>query len=95
LCFRPGTLFLFFFSVLVSLALSQECCPKGAWGTLTRKEDAPYVDQGVMDEDVGGSGLNIYRVGNGTKCIVWSYGIRGFNGGRTKELADFFANKGK
>ena len=43
---------------------------------------------------MGSNNLNIYRVGNGSRCIVWNYGIIGFNGGRTREIADLMASKG-
>ena len=41
----------------------------------------------------GGSDLDIYRVGNSSRCIVWNYHLFGF-GGRTRELADLISRKG-
>ena len=38
--------------------------------------------------------LSVYRVGNASRCIVWNYDIFGFNGGRTREIADLMATKG-
>ena len=38
--------------------------------------------------------LSIYRVGNGSRCVVWNYDIFGFNGGRTREIADLISSKG-
>ena len=37
---------------------------------------------------------NIYRVGNGSRCVIWNYDIFGFNGGRTREISDLIASKG-
>ena len=65
------------------------CCSEGAWGQLL--PDDKYVDKGVVDT-VGD--LDIYRVGNSSKCIIWNYDIFGFNAGRTNQLADLMADKG-
>ena len=43
---------------------------------------------------VGEGELSIYRVGNGSRCIVWNYDSFGFDGGRTREVADLIASKG-
>ena len=49
-----------------------------------------------LDGDVGGGDpMDVYRVGNGSSCIVWNYDIFGFNGGRTREIADLIASKGE
>ena len=49
-----------------------------------------------LDGNVGGGGpMDVYRVGNGSSCIVWNYDIFGFNGGRTREIADLIASKGE
>ena len=61
------------------------------------EEQTTSVKDGVEREDaaaMGSSDLNIYRVGNGSRCIVWNYDIFGFNGGRTREIADLMASKG-
>ena len=65
------------------------CCSEGAWGEL--QADDAYVNQGVVDR-VGD--LDIYRVGNASKTIIWNYDIFGFDIGRTKQLADRTADKG-
>jgi hypothetical protein len=38
--------------------------------------------------------LEIYRVGQGSKCIIWNYDVFGFNGGRSRQMADFLAEAG-
>ena len=60
----------------------------------SEEEQTSSVEDGLDAEAGGGSDLNIYRVGNGSRCIVWNYGIIGFNGGRTREIADLMASKG-
>ena len=39
-------------------------------------------------------GFTFYRSGNSHKCIIWNYDIFGFDGGRTKQMVDFFADNG-
>jgi len=65
------------------------CCPATAWKEL---KDVDYKPKGVVDK-VGD--LKIYRVGNSSKCIIWFYDVFGFDGGRTKQMADFVAANGK
>ena len=60
----------------------------------SEEEQTSSVEDGLDAEAGGGSDLNIYRVGNGSRCIVWNYDIFGFNGGRTREIADLMASKG-
>jgi len=64
------------------------CCPETAWGKLQLDD---YKPQGTLDT-VGD--LDLYRVGTGEKCIIWNYDIFGLNAGRTKMLADMFAECG-
>ena len=66
------------------------CCPSGSWGEL-KKGAATHVDNGVVEEM---DGLKLYRVGNSSKCIIWNYDIFGFDGGRTRQLADLIADHG-
>ena len=66
------------------------CCPDGAWKNLNNKD---YKPKGVIDR-VDATGLDIYRVGNSEKCLIWNYTIFGLNGGRVKQMADFFADNG-
>jgi len=51
-----------------------------------------YVSKGqVVTQD----DLDLYVVGNGTKAIIWNYGIHGFNGGsRARQFCDLFAENG-
>ena len=58
------------------------------------EEQTSTVDDKLDGDVSSGSDLNIYRVGNGSRCIVWNYDIFGFNGGRTRELTDLIASKG-
>ncbi len=60
-----------------------------------------YESRGTVDTNVGngkgsGNGMNIYRVGNGSACIVWNYDVYGADTSktRTRELADLLAQKG-
>lgn len=39
--------------------------------------------------------MQVYRVGESSKCIVWNYHIMGFNGGRARQLVDMIASKGE
>ena len=39
-------------------------------------------------------GMRFYRSGNSHKCIIWSYDVFGFDGGRTKQMVDFIADNG-
>ena len=51
-----------------------------------------FYTQGIV-ENVGE--MQVYRVGESSKCIVWNYHIMGFNGGRARQLVDMIASKGK
>lgn len=64
------------------------CCPKGAWGQLGSNGYIPKGEVIKVDD------LNLYIVGCSEKCIIWNYDIFGFDGGRTKLLADLFAEEG-
>jgi len=65
------------------------CCPASAWGRLEGEEG--YVPQGKLEKK---GDIDIYTVGSGEKCIIWNYDIFGLNAGRTKMLADMFADCG-
>ena len=65
------------------------CCPPSAWGEL---KNGSYTAKGVV-EAVGD--LNVYRVGESSKCIIWNYDVFGFDGGRTRQMADFLADQGE
>ena len=66
------------------------CCPEGAWKNLNNKD---YVTKGTIDH-IDETGINVYRVGKSKKCLIWNYTIFGLNGGRVKQMADFFADHG-
>ena len=38
--------------------------------------------------------LDLYVVGQGSKCIIWNYDIFGFSGGRSRQMCDLFADSG-
>ena len=65
-------------------------CPDGAWKNLHNKE---YKTKGVVDH-IDTTGINVYRVGKSENCLIWNYTIFGFDGGRVKQMADFFADHG-
>ena len=67
------------------------CCPDGAWKNLHNKE---YKPKGEV-EHIEATGINVYKVGKSEKCLIWNYTIFGFDGGRIKQMADFFADHGK
>lgn len=73
-----------------SVVLGQSCCPDNAWGEL--KADSEYVDRGTVDRI--DDDLDIYRVGNSSKAVIWNYDIFGFDKGRTRQLADELAERG-
>lgn len=64
------------------------CCSEGAYG---RFSNDGYTSMGDVDEYLG---MNFYRTGNSSMCIIWNYDIFGFNSGRTNELADNVAKEG-
>merc|ERR1712039_672565 len=71
--------------------LNMSCCPKESWGPIKAGgPETDYVNKGVV-ENVGE--MEVYRVGDSTKCIVWNYHIMGFNGGRARQLVDMIASK--
>ena len=64
------------------------CCPSTAWGELKNPD---YKEKGKVEKI---DDLDIYVVGNGSKCIIWNYDVFGFNGGRTRQMCDFLAESG-
>ena len=66
------------------------CCPDGAWNNLNNKE---YKPKGTIDR-VDATEIDVYRVENSKKCLIWNYTIFRFDGGRVKQMADFFADHG-
>jgi len=64
------------------------CCPSTAWGEL---KNTDYKEKGQVQkvED-----LDIYHVGQGSKCIIWNYDVFGFKGGRSRQMCDFLAEAG-
>ena len=72
--------------------MAAACCPDDSWPALT---DTPYECQGVVDTLDESSGFKVYKVGApNSKCIIWNYDIYGFEGGRTRKMADFLASQG-
>jgi len=69
--------------------MTASCCPPSAWGEL---KNSSYVPKGEIDK---AGDLRVYRVGQSHKCIIWNYDVFGFDGGRTKQMADFLADHGK
>ena len=67
------------------------CCPTNSWGEL---KNSGYKDKGIV-ENISATNIDVYRVGKSPKCIIWNYDIFGFNGGRTRQMADFMADQGK
>ena len=67
------------------------CCPENAWGQLN---DPDYKAKGVVDK-IPATDIEAYRVGKSEKCIIWNYDVYGFNGGRSRQMADFVADHGK
>ena len=69
--------------------MTHPCCPPSAWGEL---KNPSYIPKGEIDK---AGDLRVYRVGKSHKCIIWNYDIFGFDGGRTKQMADFLADHGE
>ena len=78
---------------LYLITMAAACCPDDSWPALT---DTPYECQGVVETLDESSGFKVYKVGApNSKCIIWNYDIYGFEGGRTRKMADFIASQGK
>ena len=67
------------------------CCPSDSWGKLNNPD---YKAKGIV-EKIEATGIDVYRVGQSDKCIIWNYDVFGFDGGRTRQMADFVADHGK
>ena len=80
----------FFWSFSVSVSEQIVTVTDDQSGQTSSEEDELDGDSS-MD---GGNMLSIYRVGNGSRCVIWNYDIFGFNGGRTREITDLIASKG-
>ena len=48
------------------------CCTENAWGVLNNPD---YKEKGIVDKI---DDLDIYRVGESSKCIIWCYDVFGF-----------------
>jgi len=59
--------------------------------SLPALDNKDYVEKGEV-VDLGG--IDVYVIGNGTKCIIWNYDIFGFDSGRSRQLCDIFAGEG-
>jgi len=67
------------------------CCPPSSWPELTHPDYKAKGKVEVLDE---ASKFNVYKVGQGDKCVIWNYDIFGFDGGRTRQMADLVAEQG-
>ena len=88
---KPHPYSLFLNSIALEKKMSGSCCPANAWGKLNNPD---YKPKGVV-EKIEATGIDVYRVGKSEKCIIWNYDVFGFDGGRTKQMADFVADHGK
>lgn len=79
-----------FFSCIVNQKKMSGCCPTNSWGKLNNPD---YKPKGVV-EKVAATNIDLYRVGKSEKCIIWNYDVFGFDGGRTRQMADFVADHG-
>jgi len=70
---------------------SGACCPANSWPELKNPD---YKPKGVVELLDEASKLEVYTVGEGDKCVIWNYDIFGFDGGRTRQMADFVADQG-
>ena len=55
----------------------------------------PALRRNKCESSPSADGLSIYRVGNGSRCVIWNYDIFGFNGGRTRQLCDILGEQGR
>jgi len=62
--------------------------PSSSLPALANKE---YVERGNV---VNLGDLDVYVIGNGSRCIIWNYDIFGFDSGRSRQLCDIFADEG-
>ncbi len=70
-------------------SVKSSCCPEGAWGSLSNPDYETLGSVQTLEEE-----LDLYLVGNSSKCIIWNYDIFGFDSGRTRQMADFLAAHG-
>lgn len=54
-------------------------------------DNSNYQEKGQV-VDLGG--IEVYRVGSGSRCIIWNYDIMGFQGGRSRQMCDQLASQG-
>lgn len=67
------------------------CCPENSWGQLNNPD---YKVKGVV-EKIPATDIEVYHVGKSEKCIIWNYDVYGFDGGRSRQMADFVADHGQ
>ena len=72
-------------------AATMSCCPPGSWPDLNNDGYACKGTEDVLDE---ASAFKVYKTGSGPKCVIWNYDIFGFDGGRTRQMADYVASQG-
>jgi len=74
-----------------STTTNMSCCPPGSWPDLNNSD---YKCKGVVETLDEASDFKVYKTGSGGKCVVWNYDIFGFDGGRTRQMADYVASQG-
>ena len=73
------------------------CCPPGSWPD---HNNSDYVCKGVVETLDEASDFKVYKTGDSHaadsgKCVLWNYDIFGFDGGRTRQMADYVASQGQ
>ena len=70
------------------------CCPPGSWPDLNNSD---YACKGVVETLDEASDFKVYKTGDSSsgKCVLWNYDIFGFDGGRTRQMADYVASHGQ
>ena len=68
------------------------CCPPGSWPDLNNDG---YACKGAVETLDEATAFKVYKTGSGSKCVIWNYDIFGFDGGRTRQMADYVASQGE
>jgi len=80
-------------SMIITMGISSPMTHESSMesSSLPSLDNSDYQERGEV-VDLGG--LDIYVVGNGSKCIIWNYDIFGFDSGRSRQLCDVFGDEG-
>jgi len=80
-------------TMMISIGISEPTTHESSMesSSLPALDNSDYKERGQV-VDLGG--LDIYVVGNGSRCIIWNYDIFGFDSGRSRQLCDIFADEG-